>query len=153
METPSESFSVVFRNCSIGEYFLSRLSQGLLTVACAQGQPLWHSVLGQPTSLSPDQERAALRDCPGLGPRLTPERDSKIKGHAFPKDLFPQAPVPLMYPPGKGCMFLKELIGLAVLISSHETCVVNSRTHLPQSHKLQLTMVTVTKCVKVGNRG
>lgn len=77
------------------------------------------------------------------------ERVSEIKGQTFPKDLFPQAPVPQMYFPGKGYMFLRELIGLAVLISSLETCIQQLYTCLI-SHKTQLTGVIVTRCVNVG---
>lgn len=77
------------------------------------------------------------------------ERVSEIKGHAFPKDLFPQVPVSQMYFPGKGYMFLRELIGLAVLISSLETCIQQLYTCLI-SHKMQLIGVIVTRCVKVG---
>ena len=46
-------------------------------------------------------------------------------------------------------MFLRELIGLAVLISSLETCIQQLYTCL-LSHKMQLTRVIVTLCVKVG---
>lgn len=67
------------------------------------------------------------------------------------KNLFPQAPVPPMYFPGKGCMFLGELIGLATLISSLETCTQQLHTCLT-SHKVQLTGVIVTRRVKVGKR-
>lgn len=84
-----------------------------------------------------------------MGQANPEERVSEIKGHTFPKDLFPQAPVPQMYFPGKGYMFLRELIGLAVLISSLETCIQQLYTCLI-SHKMQLTGVIVTRCVKVG---
>lgn len=71
------------------------------------------------------------------------------KGPTFSTDLFPQAPVPQMHFAGKGYMFLSELIGLAFLISSLETCIPWSYTCLI-SHKMQLTGVMVTRCVKVG---
>lgn len=56
-----------------------------------------------------------------------------------------------MYFPGKGCVFLRELIGLAALISSLETCIQQLHTCVT-SHKMQLTGVIVTRCVKVGMR-
>lgn len=85
------------------------------------------------------------------GPGQAWGRVSEIKGPAFPKDLFPQAPVPQMHFPGKGSMFLSELIGLAVLTSSLETCIQQLYTCLI-SHKMQLIGVIVTRCVKVGKR-
>ena len=71
---------------------------------------------------SPQPQGSQIRRVlPALWARQTQERVSEIKGRASPKDLSPQAPVPPMCLPGKGYMCLRELIGLAILISSPET--------------------------------
>lgn len=87
--------------------------------------------------------------------RPSGSRPTLGKGHlrskaALPSRVFfPQAPVPQMHFPGKGCMFLWELTGLATLISSLETCIQQLHTCLA-SHKMPLTGVIVTRRVKVG---
>lgn len=68
-----------------------------------------------------------------------------IEGPALPKDLFPRAPVAQMRFPGKGSMFLSELIGLAVLISSLETCIQQLYTCLI-SQKMELTGYCYKMC-------
>ena len=110
---PSESFSVEFPQSSLLDAcFSSQLS------APDHGPALMAPCPGQSSQPQGPQIRRVL---PALWARRTQERVSEIKGRASPKDLSPQAPVPPMCLPGKGYMCLRELIGLAVLISSPET--------------------------------
>lgn len=131
--------------------FSSRLSPGLALHPCTQ------TSLQRHPGFRPAQRPLRIRGellpevSRSVGQASPRGRVSEIKGCTFPRDLFPQAPVSQMYFAGKAAMFLRELIGLAVLISSLETCIQQLYTRLI-SHKMQLTGVIVTRCVKVGRR-
>lgn len=133
-------------------HFSSPLSPRLALCSYTQGQASVESCAQASSQPSFYIRRETLPEASQpCGPGQPWGMVSEIKGPIFPKDLFPQVPVPQMQFAGEGYMFLSELIGLAVLISSLETCIQQLYTCL-LSHKMQLTGVIVIRCVKVGRQ-
>lgn len=134
-------------------WFSSNLSSPACSHPCTQGQSAGSPCAqASPPPSSLHQKGATAKGPPAPWARPTPGKVSlRSKAVLSPKDLFPQASVPQMYFPGKGYVLLRELIGLAVLISSLETCVQQLHTCLT-SHKMQRTGVIVTRCVEVGRQ-